>query len=927
MGPKFRLYRPEFVNFTNIDFERSFISWESISCHGSGQRIRVEVGITFCATYCLYFMSIETSKQDFDSGKELPSLPTFSFICFLSLKPHQARYKINIGHQYLSFVALYSHLLREDIYLPFIITPVYIMEPSHILFVISNVDKRYVCLCGIQVNNKSEPQDCAIRRCLRVLRIFDAAENRTPIYEELLYTKTEAGRRDGQIMHHQHIYTYPYITTCLALGVSFNPDIAYHSGYSSGVLKTGTLFEENDSDISGFTAIDITDTRALRYCFLKFAEDPDTGSAILTPLSADRYVKAYEDQPRESEDVLKTLCAEFQHFQLIASNDLQQIWPHIKWKKTIQPSERNNNGDYGYRNEIAYDGGDEVGEDDCKVLPGEGKDGDDDVDKDEDEALQNLFLNPFGCGDDSQQHNRAVVLLSALESRAGFNAQRTDVSFLRAIGKDPNFLPLLSRDLWILMNRGTNLHCSRPARWLLEKCFHFQGGTQIPPRMKEKLWLLASGFPPSQLALFFLANFFEDELNLCIFTTIGFHDLIGSNGLLQQIRKARSKQNRKMSTLNLSRSAINPLILSKILEVTPEIKNLYLMHTPCLPIQSVQDVLARSSTKIDNLYHTDLFAPFVASLTLGLNKELCENMKKKMQPPFEQYIGRLASSELFKHYFNNIVTQMICIYTLHESFKRLVNEDSERFDWQMFPMETLEATLQEEREQAQRETKKLPAFALETFPLHDTHLSSARIVTGLAQFATFCLSDRLTRDRFHLYGHVLASCFARAAQVPTQRPTFTVGPPPLTIACNDRRYCTRWQTPTTTPDPLTIRKGYCCSILVVKETLPPARAGKCSITEQELKWRYAFIVPKKEQQITASPKQSSPAKVTPEKPQFHVLDMITFLRETNCTEDFSDLYEFWNNFCLQHEGRIEVLGKKVAHALLAKMEGVGKKFW
>lgn len=803
------------------------------------------------------------------------------------------------------------------------------MDPSHILFVIANVDNRYVCLCGIQVNNKSEPQDCAIRRCLRLLKIFDAVENRTPISEELQYSKAQARtHQDGQIMHHHHIYTYPYISTCLALGVSFNPDIAYHSGYSSGVLKTGTLFKENDPDISGFTAIDITDMRALRYCFLKFAEDPDTGSVILTPLSADRYIKTHEYQPKESEDVLNSLCAKFQCFQLITSNDLQRIWPHMNWKEIIQLSEGNEYDEHEYRNENLNDGEDKVNEENREELPREGKDRDEHVNKDEDEALQNLFLNPFGCGEDSQQHNRAVVLLRALESRSGFDAERINVSFLRAIEKNPNFLPLLTRDLWMLMNRETDLRCSRPARWLLAKCFYFRDGTQITPMMKGKLWLLASDFPPSQLALCFLANFFEDEANLCIFTNIGFHEIIG---LLQQIREIWSKRNRKMSTLNLSRSTINAPSLRKFLEVTPGIKTLYLMHTPFLPIQHVQEALVMTGTKLDNLYHTELFAPFVASLTLDLDTEFYDNLKEKMRPPFEQRIGRLASSELHKYYSNSLVAQMICIYTLHESFKRLASESSEPFDWQMFPMETLEATLQKEREQAQTKTKELPAFALEFFPLYDTLLSSARLVTGLAQFATFCLSDRLTRDRFQLYGHVLASCFARAGQVATQRPIFTVGPPPLTTACNDRKYGARWQTPTTTPDPFAIRKGHCCSILVVKETLPPAKAGSCSITEEELKWRYAFIVPKENGQIIMSTKQSNSAEVTTKTPQFYVMDIVTFLRVTRSVrgsiDDFSDVCKFWNNFCLQHKGKIEVLGEKVVHALMSKMEGVGKRFW
>lgn len=88
--------------------------------------------------------------------------------------------------------------------------------------------------------------------------------------------------------------------------------------------------------------------RALRYCFLRFAEDPNTGSFILTTLSTDRYINAYEHQPQEREDVPKILCVEFQGFQLIASKHLRRIWSHMNWEETIPPSE-------GDINEIAYD--------------------------------------------------------------------------------------------------------------------------------------------------------------------------------------------------------------------------------------------------------------------------------------------------------------------------------------------------------------------------------------------------------------------------------------------------------------------------------------------------------------------------------------------------------------------------------------------
>lgn len=44
--------------------------------------------------------------------------------------------------------------------------------------------------------------------------------------------------------------------------------------------------------------------------------------------------------------------------------------------------------------------------------------------------------------------------------------------------------------------------------------------------MEETRWFLVRGFPSSWLAVCFLANFFEDEENLCIFTNITFDYII-----------------------------------------------------------------------------------------------------------------------------------------------------------------------------------------------------------------------------------------------------------------------------------------------------------------------------------------------------------------------------------------------------------------
>ncbi|MCJ1343825.1 hypothetical protein MMC31_002022 [Peltigera leucophlebia] len=158
------------------------------------------------------------------------------------------------------------------------------MDSGHILIVIANVATRYTFLCAIQIN-------ATLSHCICHSTPLKASPQlRTAL--SLLYPRVEAGTlQDGSIMHQHHIHPYPYITTCLILGVSFNLHLAYHFGYPPKVLKSGTLFEENDPDISGFTAIDISDTRALLYCFWKLAEDPDTGSVSLAPFSADEYVR------------------------------------------------------------------------------------------------------------------------------------------------------------------------------------------------------------------------------------------------------------------------------------------------------------------------------------------------------------------------------------------------------------------------------------------------------------------------------------------------------------------------------------------------------------------------------------------------------------------------------------------------------------
>lgn len=129
------------------------------------------------------------------------------------------------------------------------------------------------------------------------------------------------------------------------------------------------------------------------------------------------------------------------------------------------------------------------------------------------------------------------------------------------------------------------------------------------PRMKETLWVLAKGFPPSPLAMFFLASFFEGRSEPSYFTNITFNHIIA---VLQQIRQVRGKRNQKMSTLNLSRSTINASHQSfvKFLSSYWESK----LFTSCtrlsFQIQHLQEVLCYDRYEIRRLVSHSTLRPF-----------------------------------------------------------------------------------------------------------------------------------------------------------------------------------------------------------------------------------------------------------------------------------------------------------------------------
>ena len=90
------------------------------------------------------------------------------------------------------------------------------------------------------------------------------------------------------------------------------------------------------------------------------------------------------------------------------------------------------------------------------------------------------------------------------------------------------------------------------------------------------------------------------DFSLGVFRKFGSQDLLA---LISDLRR-----NKKKRTLNLSNSStIDAAGLRKILQITPELQNLYLMNTPSLSIRSVLSLPRESSLSIAELYHPDLF--------------------------------------------------------------------------------------------------------------------------------------------------------------------------------------------------------------------------------------------------------------------------------------------------------------------------------
>jgi hypothetical protein len=211
------------------------------------------------------------------------------------------------------------------------------MGQRHQLFVIAKIANQYR---GLAVFHHQWLYGArALKQCLALLTIFSAPANRLAILQELAAARrhgesfwTKSGTYDGCEV------PFPFISTCLLLGASFNIEDGYNADVT---LEPFNMAFNGGCNNDGITVIDITDLSHVRYCFVLWARceapyfDRVEGSQNvleMRPLSGPTYLGAYYNakQCKRSTE-FRSLIRQYDHWDLIEVDALANAWPKGKW--------------------------------------------------------------------------------------------------------------------------------------------------------------------------------------------------------------------------------------------------------------------------------------------------------------------------------------------------------------------------------------------------------------------------------------------------------------------------------------------------------------------------------------------------------------------------------------------------------------------
>ena len=215
------------------------------------------------------------------------------------------------------------------------------MGSRHQIFIVALIRRRYRCLAAI--HNQIHSGEKALERCLALLKIFRAKENRIAIQQELVaatrydekvwQSKDAKSQSESINSYGEEVAPFPFIATCLIIGTSFDAVAGYQARIH---LLDHNMRINKGANNDGITILDITVPEKTRYCFANLvdrfvggeeggewsgSEENEEAQEVIpskTPLSASSYLSGYYDE--------SLLVDELEEYPLIDDNSLRQLW-------------------------------------------------------------------------------------------------------------------------------------------------------------------------------------------------------------------------------------------------------------------------------------------------------------------------------------------------------------------------------------------------------------------------------------------------------------------------------------------------------------------------------------------------------------------------------------------------------------------------
>lgn len=592
----------------------------------------------------------------------------------------------------------------------------------------------------------------ALKRCYRLVQIFQAVENRIPIEQELLSAQhlDEQSWNDEQEGHEEKaLIPFPMITTCLILGASFDPTDGYLHGVD--IEPFGMEFNEGDNN-NGITVIDISELHHVRYCFadiLPWGMESQTRVPLMTPLSASTYLWSYYDQnKKEDQEMFGKFIDRLEEWDLVDVAALRDTWPKGTWR---DPNEVEDSGDEEDSREQTEFGDEEKS-------GKEEQHGEEEGSEELAEAGRyclpirqtKLAPDPSTVPNDREEHPTSNLTTSTIDTAENLSDQ---------VAKNPaaGSVTLRGSAMNTMLEVALTQSESDSRLWMPQA----ELLVDFLPSLRRKLYEDPTALKTSPAGLYLMCKVLEGEhhVDLTPLKTFAIKDI--------EMVVSKLRENNIMESIALSNMPdLRVEHLEMIFVGETGLRGLYLLETPLITIDATVTFVNKHAVSLQDLYHTELLR---RPLKLGLKRWQRED--------------KIIFSA-------NFVNQMIWVKT----DTALLNEDGMRFDnghidWQK---------LLEKEKANNRWTQKLSCGV---FPLDDILLPPVKFVTGLATFLNFASKYTSPMEGVHGYGIGAANSFAMAKSS-IQGSDYQVGPLPSAVYASRTKSFPRswpWVTTELTP--------------------------------------------------------------------------------------------------------------------------------